>query len=373
MRENEIKLFNSITNIDDSLLDETCGKLKKEKKTVFLKILSSAACICLCIFAILNILMRFDYLGVGCSAYPGDIIDGTYYYEKKHDGIYSYDPENEKTEKLLSTFWYSSYDVNDYGIYYSRGNKLYVMPHEEKEGRRIFKAKGYDRINFSINNNGTLNVTCFDKRNRMKTEILIDAKTGEFIKTIIPEMTFEEAWKVSKTSDIDFEVDGRKLLLKHFEDEYYGIFEDGNNILPKDTYAYDGSYYYSHTGKTIFFDGCRILENDTFVPVIIAIRNSGMPITADFSERSNDSTDDNFIFYTSEQKDKIGCLSLKDKSSWELEIEGKTNVSFYSFTSDGNYIYFTAPWDDAHECWKIERDENNSPYKIVLMNENIAK
>lgn len=373
MREQETKLFNAITNIDDALLSEALENLKKDRKTVFLKILSAAACICLCVFACFDILLRFDYLGFGCSAYPGTIIDGTYYYAKQHNGIYSYDPESKKTEKLLSTFWYRSYGINNYGIYYSRGGKIYVIPHEDKKSRKIFKAKGYDRINFLINNDNTLTVTCFDRRNKMKTEILIDAKSGEFIKTILPKMTFDEAWKISQNSDISFQVDGRKLLLKHIKDGYYEMCENGENILPKDTYAYNRSFYYSNTGKTMFFDGYRKIDNETSVPVKIAVRKSGIPIVVELASQSSKSTDDDFIFCKDDKKEEISCISLNDLSSWKLETEGKTNVSFYSFESDGNYIYFTAPWDRAHECWKIERDENGLPYKIVLLNENIAK
>lgn len=55
------------------------------------------------------------------------------------------------SERVLSTFWYDGYAVNGYGIYYLRGETLYVQVHETGERIKLYTApQDCTRLFFSL-------------------------------------------------------------------------------------------------------------------------------------------------------------------------------------------------------------------------------
>ena len=118
---------------DEYILD---ARSTQKQKTMWIKRLAAAACICLVLSVAINLLVLFDFrFGANCGANPGTIVDGVYYYYEPHKGVMGYVPGG-KSELVLSTFWLSEWDVNEYGIYYWRGLSLYVRDHETGTRRK---------------------------------------------------------------------------------------------------------------------------------------------------------------------------------------------------------------------------------------------
>ena len=121
------QLSASLSYLGDELLAE-CGARRQRPKRSWRTALIKAACIALVLFSGIYVAGRFDYsLGAGCASSPGTIADGRYYYHVRHSGVWCYDPAMGTSERVLSTFWYDGYAVNGYGIYYLRGETLYVQ------------------------------------------------------------------------------------------------------------------------------------------------------------------------------------------------------------------------------------------------------
>ena len=83
-----------------------------------------------------------DYFEESCSSYIGSVTDGVYYYEVQRDGIYSYSKSNGTT-KLLSSYWFDNWSVNEYGIYYNRGTTLYVLPHGSEKSEKLYSSAAW--------------------------------------------------------------------------------------------------------------------------------------------------------------------------------------------------------------------------------------
>ena len=134
------QLSASLSYLGDELLAE-CGARRQRPKRSWRTALIKAACIALVLFSGIYVAGRFDYsLGAGCASSPGTIADGRYYYHVRHSGVWCYDPAMGTSERVLSTFWYDGYAVNGYGIYYLRGETLYVQVHETGERIKLYTA-----------------------------------------------------------------------------------------------------------------------------------------------------------------------------------------------------------------------------------------
>ena len=368
----EAKLFNAITEIDDSFLEEAEEKLAKERKSLFFKVVSIAACICLCIFSGINILDRFDYLGSGCSAWPGDVVEGKYYFSVQHDGIYCYEPEEKTSKKLLSAFWYDDYEVTSDGIYYTSGNKLSFLSFDTGKKFRLYKAWGYGHINVDIDFDGNLTVTCYNRLFRTKKVLSLKPITGDLIEVKVPKMSFE-AYNEAYEDNIPLSFKGRELILKEegpFR-EKFKIMEKGRNILPENTFVtgYIWNYYTSPSGDKLFTEATVHKADGTFPAIVVLTENSLEVFNVPECTELN-FTDDHIFFLKDEA---IHVLNLEDGEIRKLEIEGMSNIKIYSFATDGNYIYVTVPWDTVHEVWKVEKDEAGNPCKMTFYDENAIK
>ena len=149
----------SLSYLGDELLAE-CGARRQRPKRSWRTALIKAACIALVLFSGIYVAGRFDYsLGAGCASSPGTIADGRYYYHVRHSGVWCYDPATGTSERVLSTFWYDGYAVNGYGIYYLRGETLYVQVHETGERIKLYTApQDCTRLFFSLLGDGRIDV-----------------------------------------------------------------------------------------------------------------------------------------------------------------------------------------------------------------------
>lgn len=63
------------------------------------KVLALAACLALVVGLSGTVIDRLGLFRAGCSAWPGDFIDGRYYFNAGHGALHCWD--GEKTEKVL--------------------------------------------------------------------------------------------------------------------------------------------------------------------------------------------------------------------------------------------------------------------------------
>ena len=136
-------LLYAIGEVDDAAVqDARDPKLKRPHR--WRRWLVTAACLCLVVLGIWTA-WRFEYLDflrTGCAASIGTVVDGDYYYHVRHRGLYRYDPETGERQQILSTFWYNSYQVNEYGVYYTDGKSLYVLGHAAKKRTLLYRGGG---------------------------------------------------------------------------------------------------------------------------------------------------------------------------------------------------------------------------------------
>lgn len=197
------------------------NKKKKSNKSLWLKWGTVAACLCLCVMAItLNTLNRMDYFEESCSSYIGKVADGTYYYEVQREGIYSYNEANGTT-KVLSSYWFDNWSVNEYGIYYNRGTTLYVLPHGSEKSEKLYSSASGSRIDFAVQPNGNIKVSVVGKvdgKYETLQSFFLDGASGERID--------------GKLSETIYQIGDREII--HLRQENgCDVLENGKSILPE--------------------------------------------------------------------------------------------------------------------------------------------
>ena len=159
---------------DEHILD---AKTPKKKANRWVHWAATAACVCLVIAGVWDTLDRLDYnfFAAGCGAWPGEIINGDYYYYVQHKGVMKYTPEGE-SEHLLHTYWFEEWDVNEYGIYYWWDMSVYVRDHETGTRTKLYTANRNDctHIRFTLTGDGNVIVTHYNKDDEFAYELLID-------------------------------------------------------------------------------------------------------------------------------------------------------------------------------------------------------
>ena len=133
-------ILNALDHVDPALVGAADRKPRLWPKRLR-RFAAAAACFALVLGLGFHTLLRFDYFRSGCSAWPGSIVDGTYYFRVAHSGLWRWSEEGG-TEKLLSTYWYDGSAVNGYGIYFSRGRTLYILPHATGKTEKLYTAPG---------------------------------------------------------------------------------------------------------------------------------------------------------------------------------------------------------------------------------------
>lgn len=367
--------------LDDDLIAEAdMLRRKNNVKRKWRKWGLLAACLCLMLAGSVRTLQRFDYFRfrAGCSALPGTVADGVYYYKVLHDGVYAYRPGGEP-EKLLSTFWEDGWLVNEYGLYYQRGKSLYVRPHESGKSVKLYTAKDSTHIGFLLQPDGNVIVTAYNKHRELVSQQLLDGKTGDVLETVMEPTPYDVYYKLGKYSDLNHWVGGRKLLLRYTEEgsgpepfahSGYRLFENGGDILPEDVFVYKGSALYS--GDTLILSGYREKESGNKTEeLLIVLHPDGNDRILSVENRYYLTGTDSFLFYP--YLEGVWCLSLKDGSHWELEASENSGISFYDLSTDGQYLYCCAPWSHIQECWKVEYDAEGRPTGLRLVDGDITR
>lgn len=348
-------ISDALNNIDFDMVEdvyESTKVKKKNKKSIWLKWGTVAACLCLCLMAItLNTLNRMDYFEESCSSYIGKVVDGTYYYEVQREGIYSYDEANGTT-KILSSYWFDRWSVNEYGIYYNRGTTLYVLPHGNEKSEKLYSSANGSRIDFAIQPNGTIKASVVGKVDgKFETlqKFYLDGVTGERVEGNLDETIYKigerEVVHLRKGSGSD-------------------VLESGMSILPEGMIVGNGAEAFND--GVMFFINSDGSDVWTYYVVLADGSNHTIEIAGDppFSIYKT------YVIYLKDNE--FWCLDARTNESWELRMDTEEH-RVYEFVLDGTTIYSCAPWSENQTCWQLNTDANGKPTSVSLTDDNIMK
>ncbi|MBQ8232398.1 MAG: hypothetical protein IJZ34_10800 [Lachnospiraceae bacterium] len=357
-----------VDELDDKYITEAI-QYRKRIRSRIRKWLTIAACICLLVGVGIDTIQRYEFFMAGCGANIGQIVDGIYYYHVKGDGIYSYSPE-EGNQKELSTYWYQGFDVNEYGIYYKQGRSLFVQEHETGDRRKLYRAGLFDssHIAFTLQADGNVIVTVYNKYKEYQYELLLDGKTGAVLETVMEKTPYSAGGLYY--SRTHFLVGDREVTLVRDEGtDDYDLLENGVSILPEGKrverysmeYIGDGLWFYVN-------DNAQLTGKAQEMFVVRPDGEDEIKVLPFFSMYSGDNE---YLFWSDSSSDEMWCFDIEKEESWMLEVE--QDLTLYSVRSDGEYVYSCAPWGEKQIRWKLVYDESGRPVAMQLLDENIRE
>lgn len=363
----KIEIFSkALDEIGDKYITEAVS-YKKAKKHKAIKWLAIAAGMCLMIGVGIDTINRYEFFYAGCGANIGTIVDGTYYYHVKSNGFYSYSTE-EGNRKLISTYWYDTCSANEYGVYYHRGRSLYVQEHETGKRRKLFSASCADssHIRFTLQADGSVIVTVYNKYDEYVYELLLDGITGEMLQTVMEKTSYDMGDLYYSRSH--FLVEDREVVLVRAT-EGYDLQENGVSILPEGIEV--SRYSVEYIGDNLWFyveDDAELLggEQSMFI-----VRPDGQDALVKLPFYNFYSGNNDYLFWADYDTNDMWCFEVVTGESWTLEADN--DMTFYSLVSDGEYVYSCVPWDDYQAKWKIVYNEDGRPVKMQLVDNDIQE
>ena len=355
-----------VDELDDKYITEAI-QYKRSRGRRLRKWLTAAACIGILFCVGLDTIQRYEFFMAACGANIGEIVDGTYYYHVKGDGIYSYSP-GEGNQKELSTYWYQDYDVNEYGIYYKQGRSLYVQEHETGDRRRLYRAGLFDssHIGFTLQEDGNVIVTVYNKYKEYQYELLLNGITGKILDTVMERTPYNAGDMYYSRSH--FTVGGRTVdLVEVGKANDYDLLENGESILPEGKLV--ERYSVEYIGDNLWFyvnDFADVTGGEQELFVVRPDGEDEIKTLPFFEVYSGNNT---YLFFSEVSSNEMWCFDIETQENWTLEVD--RDLTLYSVRSDGEYVYSCAPWGDKQILWKLVYDESGKPVAMKLIEENI--
>lgn len=361
-----LRLLKAFNDIDGVLVERAAPG--KNKRPRWVRALATAACLALVIGSAGTVIDRLGLFRAGCSAWPGDFIDGRYYFRGGYGALYCWD--GQTTEKVLGALASDGKLVNEYGVYFTRGRRLYVKPHDTGQTEKLYTASLSDRshIGFDLYGEDVV-VRIYNKRKEHASEVLVDGLTGQVLATVTDHIPYSELYDNLAWGDTHVKVGERELVMVPLEDENrFDLTEQGASILPEGASAVYAYYYRKY--DQVWFD--LVMEDGK--AAWLAVRSDygdrmiaedgNWSAAGDFAYRVGDSDGDTL-------DDAVWCLDTRTGEQWRLETD--TQMEFYEITTDGVHLASCVPWDDYQAMWRIEYDDRGCPASLVLLDENVGE
>ena len=158
-------LLDMIGDVDDNIIEEAKQR-KKAAVPRWTKWIATAACLCLILGGIavgaFNTLHRLGYFSLGCSASPGYILDGDYYYHVRHSGLWRY--SNGSAKKAVTAYWVDNWSVYENGLYYKYKQKLYRIDRQTLKKKKIYSASTGTVFSYKEADQDNLILTIYNKK-----------------------------------------------------------------------------------------------------------------------------------------------------------------------------------------------------------------
>ena len=364
---------NDLIDIIGEAADEHIRDAKAAKRTKnrWVRWAAVAACICLIGTGVWDTLDRLDYnfFAAGCGAWPGQIVNGDYYYYVQHKGVMKYTPEG-KSEHLLHTYWFEEWDVNEYGIYYWYDMSVYVRDHETGTRAKLYTASRINttHIRFTLTNDGNVIVTHYNKHTGIVYEVLIDGRNGTVLNTVM-QPTSNDVSRHAYYSNTNFVFDDRHIVLMPVDEQksLFLLTENGQNLLSEGELV---TKYPKRFGDALWFSvrsayGYNPAETDTYAILYPGAKTEVVTLPSKYYYGGTTE-----YLFTPEDNRAVLCVEVATGDSWLLEADAEGD--FHDLATDGVYLYTTAPWNHVQTCWKIIYDETGKPVGQKLIEPDIT-
>lgn len=379
---NREQLFEGIGGLDEALLVRSEGRAqsreskqlkwdgKTGRKKRLRRWLTVAACVALVILGAAEVIDRMDYLRMGCSAWAGTLVDGVYYYNVSHSGVWCYTPQ-DGSRRVVSAWEEDGWQANAYGIYYTQGRSLYVREHESGKKRRLYKAGLFEStdIGFSMQTDGNVVVRVYNKRKDTVYELLLDGVTGNVLEEVTEKVSYSE--KGLLYSEAHFQVGDRQLtLVKEEGKDGYDLLENGESLLPEDR-RLESSNRIRYYGNTLFWPLCQ--EEDAVPSEYLVVRPDGSDSIFESGNRSFLTGTDDFLFYligNTSTVNSLWCMEIATGECWR--VQKNHEITIYDMETDGEWMFTCVPWSEEQVCWRLGYDESGRPTTLELVSEDIA-
>lgn len=379
---NREQLFEGIGGLDEALLARSEGRVqfrenrqlkwdeKTGRKKRLRRWLTVAACVALVILGAAEVIDRMDYLRMGCSALAGTLVDGVYYYNVSHSGVWRYTPQ-DGSRRIVSAWEEDGWQANAYGIYYTQGRSLYVREHESGKKRLLYKAGLFEStdIGFSMQADGNVVVRIYNKRKDTIYELLLNGVTGNVLGEVTEKVSYSE--KGLLYSESHFQVGDRQLILvKEEGKEGYDLLENGESLLPEGR-RLESSYLIRYYGNTLFLPFCR--EKDAVHRDYLVVRPDGSDSILESGNRFFQTGTDDFLFYligNTGTVNSLWCMEIATGECWR--VQKNQEITIYDMETDGEWMFTCVPWSEEQVCWRLVYDESGRPAILELVSGDIG-
>ncbi len=360
MSVKELRLLKALGQIDPKYAEEAMKKPRRR----WGKALSIAACLLLVAGLSGTVIDRLGLFRAGCSAWPGDFVDGRYYFNAGHGSLYCWD--GEKTEKVLGALQSDGKLVSDYGVYFKRGRRLFVKPHDTGKTQKLYTAPLLDRSHIGFDFYGEdVVVRIYNKWKEYASEVLVDGKTGAVLDTVTDHLSYDALYDNLAWSDTHLKVGNRELVLVP-EGYRADLMENGVSILPE---GIDGVsvYFYRH-GEQVLFE---VEEEWPERKTVFVVRPDGDDRLVEMPSYSCDGLAGDYLYYIKNEEQEIWCQDSRTGEVWQLEMD--TEMELYELATDGIHLATCVPWDDYQALWRIDYGEDGRPERLILLDKDISK
>ena len=355
----ELRLLKALGQIDPKYVEEALQKPRRRWR----RALAIAACLLLVVSVGGTVIDRLGLFRAGCSAWPGDFVDGRYYFNGGHGSLYCWN--GETTEKVLGALQSDGWLVNEYGVYFERGRRLFVMPHATGKPQKLYTAPLFGCSHMGIGFYGEdLTMRLYDKKREWFRELLLDGATGQVLEEVQPLSDYDLLYDNLAWSDTHLIVGERQLALVPLEEEgRFDIVENGKSILPEG--ATVSSYYHTKYDQIWFDIRLKNGSNEEFAVLpdgddrLITL-NGAWQAAGDFAY---------CVKY--DDRDAIWCMDTRSGESWQLHMDNEREL--YELATDGVHLVTCVPWDDYQALWKVEYDSAGQPAGLTLLDADIRK
>lgn len=341
----------------------------------------------------------------GCDSgiVMGKIVDGKYYYLELGEGIYAFDIETGTKEIIVEGDRYLCEEViNEYGIFYTIKNNVYMRVHETGETKIVFSAEenydihiyfDYDEEKLEEEQLEVLRIEIYNYDTDTIYERVLDGKTGEDITEQYPQietdsMSFDED---EQRNDIrTYQIDNREFKQEIiFALEKDGIWRSTDLLYEMrdgewellTPHAENGEPY--TTSVQFANNTMLIVMHEYYMESQLFLHSASgadMRIPSELESLWIGGVIENYIYYRTENPKGLYKPRVYDTltgESWDLkcyedencekECSEKIMDKFYDYVIDGEYAVSADAWTDKQILWKVNYDEENRPVSLSFI------